>query len=163
MPVASPPLPPRSERTQICPQLLFLRNGRTCSSFFSYVHRVAKLRKTETRRGVRWRGHREGHLFIGRSLTRQAKYLAQKTAENEENGDACSAANRDDSRVKIDRDTRERRWSRSELVRRFGDRRSFALMPPGPLKERFPPGAIVRVPVDGGIEAVLEIVERLPV
>src|SRR3954469_20226283 len=36
------------------------------------------------------------------------------------------------------------------------------LVPPCPLEKRFPPGAIVRVPVDGEIEAVLEIVERLP-
>ena len=36
-------------------------------------------------------------------------------------------------------------------------------MPPSPLEERLPPGAIIGVPVDRGIEAVLEIVERFPV
>lgn len=36
-------------------------------------------------------------------------------------------------------------------------------MPSRSLEERFPPGAIVRVPVDGGLEAFLEIVERFPV
>ena len=35
-------------------------------------------------------------------------------------------------------------------------------MPAGPGEERFPPGAIVCVPVDGGIKAFLEIVERFP-
>jgi hypothetical protein len=37
------------------------------------------------------------------------------------------------------------------------------LVPAGALQERFPPGAAVHIPVDGGIEAVFEIVERFPV
>jgi hypothetical protein len=35
-------------------------------------------------------------------------------------------------------------------------------MPSRALEERFPPGTVVRVPVDGGFEAFLEVVERFP-
>jgi len=35
-------------------------------------------------------------------------------------------------------------------------------MPAGALQERSPPGAIVLVPIDGRFEAILEVVERLP-
>jgi hypothetical protein len=43
-----------------------------------------------------------------------------------------------------------------------GFRKLRPLMPAGPLKEWFPPGAVVRVPIDGGVEAFLEVVERFP-
>jgi hypothetical protein len=36
-------------------------------------------------------------------------------------------------------------------------------MTAGALEEWFPPEAVVRVPVDGGLKAVLENVERFPV
>jgi hypothetical protein len=44
----------------------------------------------------------------------------------------------------------------------FANATAGSLMPAGPLQERFPPGAVVRVPIDGGIEALLEVVERFP-